>query len=527
MADEVPLNPLTPSSDYVSMRPYWDKVEAILGGVDAMIKAGETYLPKFPGETSDMYDLRLASAVLTNVYKDVTENIAQKPFSKKVRFAEGKVSREVEELGEDIDGRGNNLHVFLSQTFWYGINNAVDWIFVDKMPMRENASVAEERLAGARPYWVRVPAKRMIAVYSAMIEGREQFIHVRMHEPEVVRSDSFGETFVNRVRILERPYDEVTKKYGPAVWQVWEEKREVSANGTVTDKTIWTKVGEGKIAIGVIAVVPFVTGRRHGTSWVFDPPMRECLNAQVDHYHQENGKKDARVMTAYPMLSAVGVSESKDERTGQPKRVPVGPRSVLFAPMVDGKAGGWSWIEPQATSLAWLSSELKDKEAQIRELGRQPLTAQSGNLTVITAGVAAAKGNSAVQAWSWALKDAAEQAFIYTSMYLNQGEGKTEVVIHTDFPVEGTADKAPDVILKLRELGELSREAMFNELMRFNLISPDYDPEADAELIAEEEPDPTEEDVAGALGETNPDGTPLTPEQRAQMRTRQRVRVVA
>jgi hypothetical protein len=111
-------------------------------------------------------------------------------------------------------------------------------------------------------------------------------------------------------------------------------------------------------------------------------------------------------------------------------------------------------------------------------------------------------------------------------MYMG-GSEEPEVVIHTDFPVEGTAEKAPDIILKLREMREISRQAMFNELMRFSLISPDYDPKEDEELLAEEEPeDPTAEDVAGALGETNPDGTPLTPEQKAALKQRQRMRVV-
>jgi hypothetical protein len=523
-ADEAIHSPATTSTDYNVMKPYWDKVDAVLGGIDTMIEAGDKYLPKFPGEWADLYSLRLNTAVLTNIYKDVAENLAQKPFSKKARMKEG-TNKDVEDLAEDIDSRGNNLHVFLAETFWKGINNAIDWIFVDKMPMRPGVTQAEERLAGARPYWVHVPATRMLAVYSDMIEGKEQIVHARIHEP-IIRRNGWTEEFINRVRVLDRPYDPDTKKYGDAVWQLWEEKKTVGPGGTITDKAVWTEVDKGTIAIKVIALVPFITGRRHGTSWVFDPPMREALNSQVDHYQQENGKKDARVMTAYPMLSGSGVSEPLDDKTGQPKRVPVGPRSVLFAPLVDGKAGSWQWIEPQATSLAWLSSELKAKEDQIRELGRQPLTAQSGNLTVIMAGVAAAKGNSAVQAWTWALKDAAEQAFIYTSMYMG-GSEEPEVVIHTDFPVEGTAEKAPDIILKLREMREISRQAMFNELMRFSLISPDYDPKEDEELLAEEEPeDPTAEDVAGALGETNPDGTPLTPEQKAALKQRQRMRVV-
>lgn len=495
-------NPATTSSDYDDMIAYWSMVSTILGGVPSMKENAQLYLPMFPEESQTLYNLRAESIVMTNIYRDVVENLASKPFSKKVRFVEDKASDELQTLAEDIDGRGNNLHVFLAETFFNGINKAIDWIFVDKAPLREGVTVAEEKRLGARPYWVHLPAEKLLAVYSDIVNGKEEIVHARIHEPEIQRQ-GWGELYINRVRILNRePVINVEGKtigYGPATWEVWEEKTEVKGQGTST-QTVWKQISSGLIAIKVIALVPFITGRRIGKGWIFEPPMKDAAFAQLDHYQQENGKKDARVMTAYPMLVGSGVTQIKDDH-GNPIRVPVGPRTTLFAPMTsEGRAGDWKWIEPAAQSLTWLSTELKAKEDQIRELGRQPLTAQSGNLTVIMAGVAAAKGNTAVQAWTFGLKDTAEQAFIYTTMYMNSTE-QPEVWIHTDFPVEGTAEKAPDMVIKLRENGEISRVAMFEELKRFNIISPDYDPEADAEKIAEEEPDdPTAEDLQAALG---------------------------
>lgn len=520
MADEIIFNPSTTSSDYDSMIDYWEKVDTLLGGVDALREAGQTYLPMFPDEPQALYNFRLEQSVLTNVYKDVAENLANKPFAKKVRFVEGKASPDIETLGEDIDGRGNNLHVFLWDTFFNGINNAIDWILVDKMPMRPGASQAEERLAGARPYWVHVPAKNMLAVYSAIIKGKEQIIHARIHEPEIVR-DGWTEILINRVRVFDRPFDEISKTYGPAVWEVWEEEIVVAGAGNSKDKTVWSKKSEGKIAIGVIALVPYVTGRRQGTSWVFSPALRDAVDSQMDHYQQENGLKDIKTMTCYPMLSGSGVTPEKDAQ-GNNRRVPVGPRAVLFAPMdSSGKAGEWKWIEINASSLTFLAGDLKKKEDQIRELGRAPLTAQSVGLTVVTSSYASQKANSAVQAWAFGLKDAAEQAFKFTSMYLG-GTESPEVWIYTDFPTESATEQAPRIIMDLRKAGEISRIAMFEELKRFNIVSPDYDAEADEEVIAEEAPeDPTLADVTGALN-LDPNNPDLTPEQRAQLAASQR-----
>ncbi len=523
MADEVLLNPSTKSSDYVEMIDYWDKVDALLGGTATMRAAGQAYLPTFPEESSELYNFRLSQSVLTNIYKDVVENLASKPFAKKVRFLEGKSSKEIQDLGEDIDGRGNNLHVFAADAFFHGINNGLEWILVDKMTIREGATVAEEKAAGARPYWVHVRAKDLFAVYTDMIDGKEAVVHARIRETKVSR-DGWGEVIANRVRVLSREYDEASKKYGPATWELWEEK-DTSTN---SKETVWSKLDGGPIAIGVIALVPYLTGRRIGTSWIVDAPLKDAVDLQMDHYQQENGLKDAKTMTCYPMLVGEGLNRPVDQN-GQNVRVPVGPRAVLFAPMdSNGRAGTWKFIEPGATSLQFLASDLKKKEDQIRELGRAPLTAQSVGLTVVTSTYASQKANSAVQAWTFGLKDAIEQALIFTSMFMGGSESPM-VWIYTDFPTEAATEKAPDVIMKLREKKEISREAMFDELKRFNIVSPEYDPKADEEKIAEEAPDdPTLEDVEGALAEgDDPPGGVLTAEQKAELLEKRKLKVVA
>lgn len=520
------LDPSVTSSDYDSMSPFWEKVDSVLGGVDAMRDAGQAFLARFADEPQDVYDARLSESVMTNIYKDVVENLANKPFAKKVRLLEEDKAPRAKALMEDIDGRGNNLHVFLWDTLFKGINKAIDWILVDKMPVPVGATVADEQRLGARPYFAHVDARDLIAVYSDVFEGKEQIVHARIKEV-VVSREGWTETRMRKVRIFDRKkISDNPKLYAPATFEVWRENTD--ANG----KTTWEKESEGPIAIGVIALVPYVTGRREGTSWVFDPPMKDALDAQVDHYQQENGLKNAKTMTCFPMLAGNGVTQSRD-KDGNLIRVPVGPRAVLFAPMDSaGRAGSWQWLEPQATSLEFLAKQLKEKEDHIRELGRAPLTAQSVGLTVVTSAFASQKANSAIQAWALGLKDAAEQAFKYAEMFMDADE-EVGVWIHTDFPTESAVEKGPDVILKLRDKREISRVAMYDELKRFNVVSPDYDAEKDEEVIAEEAPeDPTATDVQDALGNLDPadPNSQLTPEQRQAMMDQQRrrqMRVVA
>jgi hypothetical protein len=210
--------PYATSSDYDAMLPYWEMVETILDGADAMRKAGEKYLPRFPNETQENYDYRRKNAKFTNIFRDLVEGLASKPFAKQVDFVEGSASERVKDLGEDIDGAGNHVHVFAGDVFFNGIASAIDWILVDHTPVPQGATLADEKAMGARPYWVRIPAIRMLWVESAMIAGKEAFTYAVIYEPTKVR-EGFEEKTKKRVRILIRDKQE-DGSYAPARYEV-------------------------------------------------------------------------------------------------------------------------------------------------------------------------------------------------------------------------------------------------------------------------------------------------------------------
>lgn len=487
---EKEIGPDNPSADYTAMLPYWKMVSDILGGAPTMRKAGQTYLPQFPHESGPDYNHRCANAPFTNIYGDIVENLAAKPFAKEAGLVD-RAGQSFVDLAEDIDGRGNNLNVFLGHWFFAGINDAVSFVLVDKKAVPPGASIAEENALGARPYWVHIPAIAMIAAYSDVIDGKEQFIHCRFLEPYTVR-EGWAEVTKPRVRVLDRP--KIGEgKYGPATWELFEEQTDASGNKT------WVSIEGGPISIGVIALVPFITGRRKPGTWQFVPSMNDAAYLQIEHYQQETGLKYASENTAFPMLAGNGVSPELDEK-GNVKPAPVGPKTVLYAPpSSDGSQhGAWTFIEPSAESLRFLQARLEGTAKELRELGRQPLTASSGNLTVVTTAFAAQKGNSAAQTWALNLKDAAELAFVYTGLWLNQPTAP-EVYVFTDFSVEMESDKGPDFLLKLRERGDISRKAITDEGKRRGFLSGDYDAEKDMELILKEAPaDDLEDEIEPA-----------------------------
>lgn len=501
MAETKP-NPSKTSSDYDAMCPYWTKVGAIMAGSDAIRVCGETYLPKFENESRCGYEVRLKSAVLSNIFSDIVETLAAKPFAKEIDVET--TSPRIKALLENIDGMGNHIHVVSAAWFDGAVTNAIEWVLVDYTKgVPAGATIAQETAMGARPYWVRIPARNLLAVYTEMIGGVETIVHARVREDTVER-DGFDEVCRERVRVLDRELvrgeDGSVVSASDPTWTVYEKRKGV--NGVEE----WEPIATGAITIGVIPLVPLITGKRCGSSWHIRPPMAPAADLQIEHYQQASAEKHLYNVGAFMMLAANGVSPATDA-AGNPLPISTGPMSVVYAPMGDeGKFGNWAVLEPAGTTFDKVSERLERIERQMRELGRQPLTAQSGNITTVTAAFAGDKAMTVVEAWVMNAKDAIENALRLTAMWLKETD-EPEVEICTDFLISLKENDGADELGKARERGDLSLETYWDELKRRGILSPNFDDEKEQERLLKESPgDLTPEEIA-AMSSDQPSGT--------------------
>lgn len=469
------------SPDSKHMLPFWDKVDAVVEGIEAMRDAGEEYLPRFVDEDPTDYAFRLKCTKMTNVYKDIADGLSGKPFEQPI-ILEGEHPAEIVDFANNVDGSGNNLTVFAGVTFFNGINSALDWIFVDfdapdpSMPAPVNR--AQEKALGLRPYWCHILARNVIDVRSEIINSREVLTYFKVFEP--------GDP--NHVREFVRAPD------GTVTWTLyrWQEN-EVGEGDQMTH---YVPVDSGVITIDVIPMVPFVTGPRVGKSWRVMPPLKSAVDLQVELYQGESDLKFAKKLTAFPMLAANGINAEKNP-DGSPKRLAVGPNRVLYSKpdSSTGKVGSWAYVEPSSESLKFLAAENLDMIQQLRELGKQPLTAQSGNITVITAMVAAGKAKSAVKAWALMLKDALENALMMTAKWLGIENYDPSVYVHINFDDYSEGEDL-EALAGARDRKDISRETYWDEMVRRGVLSSNFDPEEEEKRLLDELPsDVTDEGV--------------------------------
>lgn len=468
------------SPDAEHMFRYLVKVEAVLDGLEGMKERNEQFMPRFRDEDVEDYKYRQTCAAMTNVYSDITEGLVAKPFEETVKLVndetdetvdsapDSSIPDEIEKFIYDVDGGGNSLTVFAAQTFFNGINNAIDWIMVDHDRMDPTVrTLADMKARGLRPYWTHVLARNILDVQSEIVGSKELLTYVKILEP--------GEP--NHIRVFERESD------GVVTWRLYRKQEDPT-----TRLQQYVLIASDIVTIGVIPMVPFVTGRREGRRWRYDPPMRAALELQIQLFQRESGLEYATRLTAYPMLAANGIAPPIGQDGKPQTKVGVGPNRVLWsAPRNDGgQAGRWEFIEPGSESLKFLEQRIINTIQQLRELGRQPLTASSSNITVITAAVAAGKAKSAVKAWAFSLKDALENALLLTAKWMSlEYDPSVHVFAEFDDWMEG---EDLDALDKARERRDISHETYCEELQRRGVLSSNFTMRRERQRLLADEP---------------------------------------
>jgi hypothetical protein len=479
LADATKPNAGTPSSAYERMSPGWQLIDDIIAGPATVRAAAERYLPKLKAEEKDYseteYRRRLMATPWRPEFVDILQSLASKPFGKEVSLVDG-ASPRIKELAEDIDARGANLTQFARGAFRNGIAKGCHAILVDFPTMSDVRTIADEKRAGARPYWVSIRVEDILALYTAFVDGKEVVTHVRIRECTIER-DGFGETEVERVRVLE-----------PNRWELWRKDKDAAG------KVEYVLESEGMLTLGVVPLALFWTGEREGAQFV-RPPLAAIADMQMEIYRALGRKEEILTYAGHPMLKAVGFAKPKDGV------ITVGPKAVLFAPPgSEGSPTDWDFIQPDPAVLTEIRDDVTARIDDIRRLGMQPLTQKSGSVTATATSVEAAKAHSTVEAWALGLKDCLEQALVFTALWLRE-DAMAEVVVNTDFMAGEANQVAIDALHKARQLKEISRRAYIEGLMRFGVLAADFDIEADEELIAEEmeglEPEVTIDPVTG------------------------------
>lgn len=482
-AEKDPNSPATTSDTYDRMLASWELVETLLGGTQAMRAAGEKYCPMHEEETFTGYQSRLQGAVLLNMVEQTLNQLAGKPFTEPVKLNDNVPPIIEDKIVPDVDMQGNSLHVFCHRWFREGMAKALVHVLVDMprtpadMPTKTPRTLADDRKSGARPYWVLVKPENVIFASSVVESGAEVLQHVRILET-FTEQNGFAEVERVRIRVLT-----------PGHVQLWEPDPKKKRNG----EPVWNLVDEWDTALDYIPLVTFYAHREAFMEG--KPPLMDLAELNVSHWQSTADQRHILKVARFPILACSGATE------GDSDPVVVGPNKVLYNPDPQGK---FYYVEHTGKSIEAGRQDMKDLEERMAMYGTHFLRKKSGHQTATGQAIDSAEATSELASMAGVFEDAVAQALDMTADWLRIAGGVGGTVEVVKSYQDSTQDRyAIDALNKARANKDLSRKAYLDALMLYGILNEDFDVDANAEELTEEQ--------ASAFGKAMLDLNPAEP----------------
>ena len=435
----------------VEMSAEWQLVDDLLGGTRGMRAAGERRLPKWPNEQADAYRTRLSTATLFPAFRRTLGVMAGKPFAKEVTLGEA-VPPKLVEWCEDVDMQGRNLHSFCADLMVEAIGYGIAGVLVDYPPATGVRTLADERAAGARPYFVHIRHDQILGWRAKVIGGVLTLTQLRLRETATEEDGPYGEKNIEQVRVLEPGKWEIHRKVGDT-WALHEE-------GTTT-----------------LRVIPFVPcyGRRLGFM-TGESPLIDLAHLNVKHWQSQSDQDTLLHVARVPILTAIGVDEGFE--------LTVGASAAIKISNPDGKL---EFVEHSGAAIGAGAESLKSLEEQMIQTGAELLVAKPGQRTATEASNDAEANKSELQAIVENFEDSIDMALYLMAQWVGLEDGGS-VSLFKDFSAGSLSEASAQLIVAMQQTGLITKATALREQQRRGVLAADIDVEAELEEVEAEGP---------------------------------------
>lgn len=464
-------DPSTKSAAWLAMKPVWDKIETLLGGMSAMKAAGETYLPRHENERTDRYRDRLESNVLFAASRIILDGWTAKPFSAPV-VREG-VPDAVDAVLDDVDSQGNSVTVFSRKWFREGLAKATAYCLVE-FPNSgpEPMTLADDRAQRRRPYWCFIKPENLISLVTEVQDGRETIVHARIFELETVRV-GFSETTRERIRVYDRAPD------GTVFVSTWVPREIKKGEKEWVIENLPTRID--------IDEIPLVSFNASDET----PPLEEIVDLNIRHWQSNSDQINVLTVARFPMLAQSG--------GGDEGNIEIGPKKLLH---ISDTQGRFYYVEHSGAAIEAGRKDLADLEDKMNSYGAEFLRKRPGDRTTATARLLdSSEETSRLQDAAVRFNDSLASALRLTAKWMKVEEPGT-VSVNAELGSDTLESADYPTLIKARDMGDLSRDQFLAELKRRGTLADDFDAEEDAKKLAKEEPkEDGLDDDAGVAGE--------------------------
>jgi hypothetical protein len=459
-----------PNEEYDAMSLLWHLVASLRGGTPAMRNAGRKYLPQEPKESEEAYKNRLDRSVLTNLYKKTVTKLVGKPLKKGVKLLED-VPPELVRYETNIDNQGTNLNVFARDVLEAAIDDGVTHILVDYSDTQNvegdfidgSLTVEQEELLGVRPYAKHVKAADLIGWKWQISNNKKVLTQIRVREyVKVDGDDEFTQEVRERIRVIE-----------PYIQRVYE-KSEPNEQQSSGDPDEWVLI-EAKVT--TMPIVPLVTMYTNKVGFLLGSPLLlDIAYLNVAHWQSDSDQRNILHVARIPILFATGFGDDDSQVT-----IEIGSNTFAKAP----KGATLEYVEHTGKGIDAGVKDLKDLEERIQLLGMELLVKRpQGNVTATARTLDQAEADSELGLIAKELENTLNKMLDLFGRWVGLGDdggGSTEVF--KDFGIESEDLQDVDLLLRSRMAGEISQMTFWDEIKRRGLLSDNFNPTTEINLL--------------------------------------------
>lgn len=430
----------------------------LMKGGRHMRDKGEMYLPKFPQETDDDYDARLASTWLFDGVGKTIEDLSGKVFETPVQLAE--TNTDLDMWAYNVDLQGRDLAQFARDVFDQAQASGISFIMVDA-PARGELTRAQAQAGNFRPYFVNLSIEEIIGYKTMVIDNVPTLTQIRVMETVTEESDDeFDPAVIEQVRVLTLPVEDgrivgtvnvrLYRKDGDEQWRIYEE-----------------------FATGMPRIYVAACDLGRDGFMKAKPPHARLAEINLAHWRSQSDQANIMHHARAPMKYFHGYSREDLEAFTE------GAGYAFYSSNENAKIGV---IEHSGAAIDAGRTELKDMEFQMQAMGLQLIISRTGSSTATGDMIDEQKVNSRLGMWADNLKDTLELAFSWMAEMAGIS-ADIDVIINKDFAANALSHLDMDALNKMYLAEVISKRTYINEAKRRNLLSEEIDPDDESEMI--------------------------------------------
>lgn len=433
----------------------------LMGGTNAMQAEGEDYLPRHPNEYEDSYEFRLKTSRLRNFFRRTVVNTVGKLFAKPFTIEDE--SSTITNVIKNVDRSGNDIQAFTRDLVKDALSHAgVSFFLVDRLRKRA-ANAGEEQSGANAPFWTHISLDDLLDIQFTKAPDLE-VTHLRFYQTVTRPVDRFTSETKLQIKVIE-----------PDQWEIYEKQKPQGQS-----KERWVVVESGVNTLDKVCLVPLYLNRT--ASFQAEPPLEDLADMNLEHWQLRSEQRRTVQINSFPILGVFNTEADTSELV-------VGPESIL---KVTGENADARFLESGGGHMQSAREELKDLEEHMRAFGSQFETAESQSAMETASGrvIDADEASSVLHLWALSMKDSVELGLLYTTMWLDANESDAGTVrMDMKFGGRVLSDAQVERLMKLRQLGDLSREGLLMLMKKSGDLPEDFDIEEDADKLDEDDPD--------------------------------------